>query len=474
MDKLQITFAERLHMAVAGLEWRCLSALSILIDVLPSAAQYGIGRTIRNRLLALPMRRLIDQSSSLDSGGTTTDASTRPDAKTLAVLVTGSLDTGGVEAIVATLASELPAHSVGTEVLAAAGGATADHLRTRGVSVVECDLPSTAAACVATLPRNAVLQLHNAPDHLVDICLNSGRPVVQVLHNTDINLPPERWRRESEVSGRCVTTVAVSETVLRFHEHHLPVKTATPSFVIPNGVDSSPYTDQDRRASRSALASFLNVSLDDATVFVCLARYELQKNIPGLVAGFLKAAERMPGIHLVVAGPTADWLEYRMADAQRRQVPAGARVHLLGTSSPRLLLAAADAFLLDSFFEGWPVAATEAIMAGIPVVSSDVGGAVELIGPLGDRGYLVPNPAGSPITMSRGLIRRARRRLRHQGNQAALEAAILRTHAEVAEWRGRRHELAADARRWLGSNAMAEAHARVLKRFTVEIGPFDE
>ena len=47
---------------------------------------------------------------------------------------------------------------------------------------------------------------------------------------------------------------------------------------------------------------------------------------------------------------------------------------------PPHLLAAADGFVLDSFFEGWSLASMEALFAGVPMVLSEVGGAREQIG----------------------------------------------------------------------------------------------
>ena len=97
----------------------------------------------------------------------------------------------------------------------------------------------------------------------------------------------------------------------------------------------------------------------------------------------------------MVAGDPSDWLEYRRADAIRRSHPDGDRVHLLGTSDAATLLCAADAFVLDSFFEGWPLAATEAVSAGLPLVISEAGGAAELVARAAPGSTLVSNASGA-------------------------------------------------------------------------------
>lgn len=458
--------------AVSSYEVASFRALSALIDLLPKAAQYGIGRTLRNRMLAVDTRCLTSTAHDhpIHSHGPPEKAGVEHHSVEV-LLVTGSLGTGGVEAIVASLAQRLGTQDVLAHVLCSSGGVTADLLRDSKISVVECVDSQSAVAYIESLPRRLVVQLHNAPAHLVDACVRSGRTLVQVIHNTDINLTPQRWGHEAELAQHCAATVAVSETVLNFYEQHLPGTMRSPGVVIPNGVDSRPYDLAEISLSRDEVSRFLNLDLNEATVFVCLARYELQKNIPGLVAGFLRAAETNPALHLIVAGPPSDWLEYRLADALRRRSSAGGRVHLLGTCSPRVLLAAADAFLLDSFFEGWPVAVTEATMAGLPIVMSEVGGAAELIGSKGERGHLIPNPAGSPINMNLALIRRARRRVVDQRNRDELFRAIVETHDGMSDWRQRRLALATAARRWLGVTAMVDTHASLLKQVSVGWNP---
>ena len=79
------------------------------------------------------------------------------------------------------------------------------------------------------------------------------------------------------------------------------------------------------------------------------------------------------------------------------EVSVGGDVVFLGARSdiPRLL-AAADAFLLSSISEGIPLTLIEAMGAGIPIVSTDVGGIPEviehgvsgLLAPAGDAGTL--------------------------------------------------------------------------------------
>ncbi|MDN3310112.1 glycosyltransferase [Microbacterium oryzae] len=447
--------------AAAGAEVGLLSALTALVDAGPPSVRFGPWRELRRRLMSRPLPVL----GAADTGGAArVDVGSRelPDPQAEVVLVTGGLGTGGVETVIGMLARDLPGHGVRTSVLCSAGGATAEALQNEGIAVREAGDAATAAACVAQLPAGAVAQLHNAPEHLIEACQAAGVPIMPVLHTTDINLTPEQWRRAGRLTDAAPVSVAVSEIVRAFHLRGVPQQPGSPIVVIPNGVEPHPAAAGTAAAARAQLSDLLRAPLDQVTLFTCLARYDIQKNVPGLVSAFLEAAAERPDLHLIVAGPVTDWLEYRLARALCRGHAAGHRVHLMGPSDPHRLLAASDAFVLDSFFEGWAVASSEAVMAGIPVVVSDTGGAAELVGEQGSRGYLVGNPAGDPEVMSMPRIRRARRRTGGQENRSELVDALRRVHDDVDRWRGRRGDLAADARSWLGREMMVSAHAETI------------
>ncbi|MGH7058357.1 MAG: glycosyltransferase, partial [Acetobacteraceae bacterium] len=61
------------------------------------------------------------------------------------------------------------------------------------------------------------------------------------------------------------------------------------------------------------------------------------------------------------------------------------------------LLAAADIFALPSHFEGLPMVLIEAMLAGLPVVASDIPGTRELV-QRGTSGLLVPRGNSAQLT----------------------------------------------------------------------------
>ncbi|GGK98092.1 hypothetical protein GCM10007382_17900 [Salinibacterium xinjiangense] len=444
----------------ARLQMLVFQAVTVVVDAGSPAVRFGIGHAVRRRLLE---RQLVTFTAAPDPDSAASVPRPRQKRHTtrpLVALVTRTLGTGGVEAIVATLAQGLPGHGLDCVVLCERGGPTADVLRDRGVIVVEARDLGSANSALAEMGHIMVAQLHNAPDHLIAACMERRIPIVPVIHTTDINLTAADWEGQGDLFDRSASVIAVSETVRAFSEHCLSRRPQRAVTVVPNGVAVG--ATRNAEAARAHLGDALGTEIGETTVIACLARYDIQKNIPGLVGAFLDMAAAGHDALLVVAGPVEDWLEYAHADAIRRAHPLSGRVHLLGSSSSPHILDAADAFVLDSFFEGWPVAASEAAMAGLPLVLSDVGGALELVGDRGDRGLMCRNPAADPAATTLAQIRAARRRA-VQSNRIELATALGVICQNISVWRARREQLAADASVWLGADTMVARHASLLQ-----------
>jgi len=144
--------------------------------------------------------------------------------------------------------------------------------------------------------------------------------------------------------------VALNETVERELARLAPGR---PRLVAGNGVDTTRHRPP-TAGERSELRARLGWS-DDAPRVLFVGRLVAKKGLP--VA--LEAARRDPGMRLVVAGP---------GDPPRDVPP---NVELLGALTPDRvaeLYRAADAFLLPSRGEGFPVTVQEAMASGLPVV----------------------------------------------------------------------------------------------------------
>ncbi|WP_438853487.1 glycosyltransferase family 4 protein [Agromyces sp. M3QZ16-3] len=154
-----------------------------------------------------------------------------------------------------------------------------------------------------------------------------------------------------------------------------------PCTVIPNGVDLErfqPPSVSERREARERL----NLN-DEARVAVFVGHEFDRKGLP--IA--LEALASAPTVLLMVIGGNARLI----GDAQSRAVRLGVadRVLFVGSQGDvRSFLAAADMFLLPSFYESSGLVFLEALASGLPVVATRVGVAAELVRD-GENGYLV-------------------------------------------------------------------------------------
>ncbi len=175
--------------------------------------------------------------------------------------------------------------------------------------------------------------------------------------------------------------IAVSEAVKRSVAHCLGDPAAT---VIRNSVAIDlehwkPITAEERRAARSRYGL-----RDDEVVFGNVARLSTQKAQHFL----LDAIAKVPGkwsLLLIGDGPLR-------GDIERQATALGIaeRVTITGwLPDSRTAVAACDALVLSSLWEGDPLTLLEGMAAGLPFVSTTVGG-VDEVARDGETAFLVP------------------------------------------------------------------------------------
>jgi glycosyltransferase involved in cell wall biosynthesis len=167
--------------------------------------------------------------------------------------------------------------------------------------------------------------------------------------------------------------------------------------VLFNGVDLTPY----RQPAPDRMATRRDIGLqEDDFVIILVARLVPIKNHLTAVRALHLVALREPNARLILVG---EGPEERAIRAGIEEYGLEQRVRLLGlrTDVPRLLQAA-DVFLLTSINEGIPLTVIEAMAAGLPVVSTAVGGVAEVVLD-GQTGLLAP--AGNAEILSQHLLR---------------------------------------------------------------------
>lgn len=161
---------------------------------------------------------------------------------------------------------------------------------------------------------------------------------------------------------------------------------------VPNGVAAEPFVSAALpRPSRSGVR------------LLCVGRLSGQKSPLSVLEAF-RAAQALTstGLYLDFLGSGALAGEL---GAAIRKLGLDSRVRLLGERSDvAACLAEADIFVLGSRFEGLPMAAIEAMLSGLPVVATRVGGLKELVEE-GRTGYLCP--AGDTVGMAGAIAKLA-------------------------------------------------------------------
>jgi glycosyltransferase involved in cell wall biosynthesis len=395
---------------------------------------------------------------------TTSVRSTRnplwPDAhqRLRCMVATGTLYLGGSEMVASFLARGLPSHGLDT-VLAHAPLAHSDErpaelLRLDDIPVAKLSQRDVQQALETNPPD--VISMHSPPAWFVAAAAEAGIPSIETLHGAHSIFDRKSWPSEQLRSQQITGFVAVSELVRRQYLRANPGYPPDRIITIPNGVDDRHISHRDRAQARAWLG------VRDEFLFVSLARYALQKNTFGLLTAFAEVARAYPEVRLLVAG-AGDPPYFEQVRRLRDGLACAGQIHLRGPCPDvSAVLAAADAFVLDSFFEGWSLASMEALYAGLPVVLSEVGGAREQVGENGRRGFVVGNPAGDAEGMDWRSIGRAQ--FSRQGNRAALVDAMSAVIANRERWRDAREGLRADAVMRFSADICLQRHAEVLTR----------
>ena len=208
----------------------------------------------------------------------------------------------------------------------------------------------------------------------------AGVPVVvQTQHLPFLLSHPGKRRGLLRAVGGVDRVIAVSEGVRRTYEAIgvSPDRLVT----VPNGVPQR-GTGPGRDAARAALGL-----RGDQPVVMTVGRLTNMKGQRYLVEAAPHLLSRVPDAAVVVLGegPLRAQLEARAA-----AMGVDGSMHFVGhRADARFLLDAADVFVLPSLHEGMPLAAIEAMDAGLPVVATHVIGSREVVAD-GETGILVP------------------------------------------------------------------------------------
>jgi glycosyltransferase involved in cell wall biosynthesis len=430
------------------------------------------GSTQAADLLAGPVPSHQPASAAAGKQSEPIDPSAGGSAILRCLLVTPRLDAGGVQEVVGFLARGMPCRGWQTAVLCTSSdavvdgkptGVVAEALQRVGVQVIGAD-KHRALEWVRQW-RPDVISGHGAPAWVFEVARRLGVPFVDNLHSLNRLVGPDwRWHSDGARSGDLAYVVAVSDLLRRQQLACNPGFPPERIVTIPNGVDADRFATHDRAAARERLG------LTDQYLFVSLGRCCMQKNSYGLVTAFGDLTRSRPDAHLLIAGKISEPRYYRRVLQLRDSMPGRDRIHLRDNMpAPERLLAAADGFVLGSFFEGWPLAPMEALCTGLPVIMTDVSGAHEQIGGEPARGYVVTNPLGDPLKADWASSAAAQYRPQHNREELAATMALLVKDRE--EYLSNRDHLAAESAVRFSSASWLARHDAVLRAAATGVSP---
>jgi len=409
-----------------------------------------VGSRIGRRAASVAVRTAIDGSTTLTP--IPRPAQAKADGRPIHVgIVVRSLENGGLEEVLALLAQSLPLVGVRVSVMCShSGGAVAERLRSAGADIRVGNGRAAEWSEWADGAGLDVISSHFGPHDVLSALLPLGIPVVETIHNTYAWFRSADWERERERFPRLAGVVAVSDVAAAYYETHTGYR---PHHVIPNAIHPGRVARVPRKFARDAYGFGA-----DEVVVCSVGRITEQKNLSGLLLAFHAASVRAPELRLVLAGAPDRRSNLSKLMARHRDLfSSGVVRHIGSVADVGTILSASDAFVLNSFYEGWSVAASEAAWVGLPLILSETGGSAELIGPDSDRGLLIPNPCGAPLDITKQAIDEPMASFA-AANEVALGDALVHFVDDRSAWRSREPAIRAHARGTLGPETMARRY----------------
>lgn len=232
-------------------------------------------------------------------------------------------------------------------------------------------------------------------------------PFITTLHGTDITLVGRDPSFEPVITfaiEKSTVVTAVSESLRQATYEHFPVKRGIE--VVPNFIHPGHYRHGPQQEVRERYAPH------GERLLVHVSNFRPVKRVLDVLKVFMKVREVMP-TRLILIGDGPDRPE---AEALCRANHTCDDVLFLGKmTAPEAIVAGCDLFVQTSSSESFGLAALEAMTCGVPVVSTDAGGAPEvvehgvagLVSPIGDVDAMAANAIS--ILREDGTLRRFRK-----------------------------------------------------------------
>ncbi len=204
-------------------------------------------------------------------------------------------------------------------------------------------------------------------------------PMITTLHGTDITLVGKHPFYKPAVTFSINQSDVVTSVSQNLKERTLELFDIKKEIeVVPNFIDKKKYNTTFTDCQRSVMAK------DDEKIITHISNFRKVKRIPDIINIFYKIQKEIPAkLVMVGEGP-----EKEGAELLSEKLGISDRVIFLGNSNEiDKILCFSDLFLLPSESESFGLAALEAMINRVPVISSNAGGIPE-VNRHGVTGYL--------------------------------------------------------------------------------------
>jgi len=195
-------------------------------------------------------------------------------------------------------------------------------------------------------------------------------PMITTLHGTDITLVGKHPFYKPAVTfsiNQSDVVTSVSENLRQRTLEFFDIKKEIE--VVPNFIDKNKYSTSFTDCQRSLMAN------DDEKIITHISNFRKVKRIPDVIQVFYRVQKKIPAkLVMVGEGPEKEGAE-RLCET----LGISDRVIFLGNSNEiDRILCFSDLFLLPSESESFGLAALEAMINKVPVISSNAGGIPEV------------------------------------------------------------------------------------------------